>query len=171
MAEYPTKDQLAKLQNLINEKDFIEQHIVALDDQIHEYRSTLKQIVETDIPLLLAEYNIRDITMLDGRKLTVKEIITCSIPKDKRHAAFRWLEANGFGSLVKNQFIVAFGKGESTRANSFRTMLQNLGLPSESQESIHPQTLKAFVKEQLEAGRPLPDELINWYVVQQAVIT
>ncbi len=36
---------------------------------------------------------------------------------------------------------------------------------------VNPSTLKAFIKEQLEAGKEIPDELLNLYPYTRAVIT
>ena len=48
--------------------------------------------------------------------------------------------------------------------------LKSRGLAPEVRQSIHPSTLKAFVKEQLTTGKDIPSEPFGIYIGSKAII-
>jgi len=49
-------------------------------------------------------------------------------------------------------------------------VLQSNGLDPEQKEAVHPSTLKAFVKEQIEKGSEIPSETFGIFIGQKTVI-
>ena len=74
------------------------------------------------------------------------------INKNNRDAAHAWLRQQGHGDIIKNQVSVSFGKGEDETALETMTLLEQEGLFPAQKESVHPSTLKAFVRERIESG-------------------
>jgi hypothetical protein len=63
-----------------------------------------------------------------------------------------------------------FGKGDDDLAASFRNMAEQQGYDAQQKTEVHPQTLRAFVKERVEAGDEFPMELFGAWIGQRATI-
>ena len=62
------------------------------------------------------------------------------------------------------------GRGEDDRAAAFAAFAQTQGYLPEQKTAVHPQTLRAFVKERCEEGDAFPMELFGAWIGQRAVI-
>lgn len=126
-------------------------------------KQALRRVAEELLPAAMREHGMTEIRMDDGSRVTVKQIVRASIPVAKRAQAFAWLEANGHGDLLKHDIRAQLGRGESEQAERALTELASLGIEATDNLTVHPQTLSAFVREQTEAGRTVPDELLGVY--------
>ena len=88
-----------------------------LDDAIQEAEQTLgqlkaeyRELSEVDIPSMLSELGLSEITLKDGNKISTSTYYSARISEDKRDEAFQWLNNNGFGDIVKNTVSVSFGR-------------------------------------------------------------
>jgi hypothetical protein len=66
--------------------------------------------------------------------------------------------------------MCVFGRGEDDQASAFKALASQQGLAAEQKTDIHPQTLRAFIKERVENGDDFPMELFGAWVGQRAVI-
>ena len=107
--------------------------------------------------------------MEDGVTIEVKPFVSASISKANREEAYQWLMDNGHGDIIKNLVSVDVGK-DSEQAKLALDVLRNAGLEPSNDKKVHPQTLKAFVREQVEKGTPIPLELLGAYLGQKATI-
>ena len=89
---------------------------------------------------------------------------------DNRPKAYEWLRDNGYDDIIKNNVSVSFGRGEDDLANAFKAVAEKEGYVPQQDTSIHAGTLKAFVRERIEAGDEFPMELFGAYVGQRAFI-
>ena len=71
---------------------------------------------------------------------------------------------------IKNTVACAFGRGEDDQASAFKAFAEKQGYYAEQKTEIHPQTLRAFVKERVESGDEFPMELFVAYIGQRAVV-
>ena len=135
-------------------------------NDITEIVSWTKKTWHLDITLdldIIGGY-LRDWSNIEGNAMGL-----CR-PKDNMESAYKWLRDNGYGDLIKNEIAVPFGRGEDERANDLLKTLVNNGYEPNQKTVVHPQTLKAFVKEQLESGKELPLDLLGAYAGQKTVI-
>ena len=65
---------------------------------------------------------------------------------------------------------VRFGRGEVGLCDTLLNQLREQNYPVEQAQKIEPQTLKAWVREQVERGNEFPTELFGAYVGQKATI-
>ena len=93
-----------------------------------------------------------------------------SIKEAKKEAAFAWLRNNGFGDMIKNQVSCSFGRDEDEKARGLIDTLNEKGYPSSQREWVEPSTLRAFIREQHEAGKELPMDLLGAFVGQKTTI-
>ena len=77
---------------------------------------------------------------------------------------------NGYDDIIKNTVACQFGRGEDDRAAAFAAFAQTQGYLPEQKTAVHPQTLRAFVKERCEEGDAFPMELFGAWIGQRAVI-
>ena len=108
--------------------------------------------------------------MDDGSTVSVQTFYGASIPKDRTEEAFNWLRTNNYGDLIKNVVSVSFGRNEDNVAKSVAGELQSKGFATSQKEWVEPMTLKAFVKEQVEAGRAIPSDLFGIFTGRKAKI-
>ena len=77
---------------------------------------------------------------------------------------------NGHEDLIKNTITCDFGRGEDGNAKVLKETLTGSGVSYTDKTAVHPQTLKAFVREQVESGQNLPLDLLGVYIGQKSVI-
>jgi hypothetical protein len=146
----------------------------AAEAALEAIKKKVVQIEQEDLPTLMAELGLQEFKLSSGEKITIKDEVACSISKEHQSAAFAWLIKNKFGGIIKTLVAVQFGKGEHADAARMAKALQTqLGKahPVELDESVHPQTLKAFVKERLQNGDALPVDLFGVLPFKKAIIT
>lgn len=162
----------------ISEIAALAQQQVAQQLQVEEIELALKkaqeklrQIQEVDLPNAMAQAGVTEIRLPDGRRITIKEDIYASIPKDRYIEAMTWLQDNGFGDVIKNEVKVTFGRGEESGAQELIADLTAHGWNNyESKVAVHPQTLKALLREQLAAGVNIPLDVFGAGPVTKAII-
>lgn len=167
----PSRDALTEVAQLAARQIEIEDAIAATEEQLKALNSELVRVRDHELPLALSEHGLSEIAMADGSRVKVQEIVRASIPKDARDAAYAWLVTAGHGDLIKHEVSASFGRGEDEQAEAALEALRTLGLGVEDKRSVHPGTLSAFVREQIEAGAAVPMDLLGVYIGRQAKIT
>jgi hypothetical protein len=163
---------LNQISDLANKQLVIEARIAQLENELEDAKEELKQISESALPNAMAEAGVSEFRLTDGTKITVKPVYLANITPDHRSAAFAWLRDHGHDDLIKNNLILTFGRGEDMQFSVVMQQLRHMGLADHMthKEEVHWQTLRAFVKEQLEAGNALPTEEFGVHIIQQAKI-
>lgn len=142
--------------------------LVELRDDIEARQAELKKkeeeaenIANRLIPDLLEALGLSELTLTDGRKIKLGTVYYASVPKARMAAVHAWLLERNMAGIVKEKVIVD---------PDYKERLVAATVPFEVDASIHPSTLRAFVKERIEANEPLPQELFGVSVVKQAVV-
>jgi len=147
-----------------------EEYISSLESDLKSAKKKLLKMTDEDMPAMLAEVGISSFALEDGSTVEVKQTYGASILVNNRPQAYDWLRDNGYDDIIKNTVLCQFGRGEDDKDNAFSAFAeQEVFVPTQKTE-IHPQTLRAFVKERCEAGEEFPMELFGAYVGQRAVI-
>ena len=163
-----TLDQMASLARALVDADgSVEQ----AELNLKEAKERARVLREETIPSAMQELGLEELKLDTGEKLTVKQDVYASIPTAQKDAAFQWLEDNGFGGLIKVEVTADYRKGEAEVAMALYKELQERGLQVEFGQSVHAQTLKAFLREQLAAGANVPLDLFGARPVWTAKIT
>ena len=158
---------VAELARAIRNK---EEHIETLEKTLKDEKKALIKMTDEDLPTMLAELGLSSMTLDDGSDVSVKQTYGASIRVDDKPAAFEWLRDNGYDDIIKNQVLCIFGRGEDDQASAFQALASQQGYAAEQKMDVHPQTLRAFVKERCENGDDFPMELFGAWVGQRAVI-
>jgi hypothetical protein len=147
-----------------------EDRIASLEEDLKAEKKALLKLTDEDMPAMLAEIGISSFSLDDGSQVEVKQTYGASILVNNRPQAYEWLRDNGYDDIIKNSVICQFGRGEDDQASAFAAFAQQQGYVPEQKTEIHPQTLRAFVKERVEEGDEFPMELFGAWVGQRAVI-
>jgi hypothetical protein len=139
--------------------------------ELEEKQSALNKIMRDQIPTIMEELALDELKMSDGSKLSVSEEIRCGISEERKGRAFKWLEDNNFDGIIKTKVVAEFGKGDMENARLAKATLERDGFSPSLDRSVHPATLKSFVKEQLEKGNAsLPMDVFGVFPFKQAKI-
>jgi hypothetical protein len=155
-------DLVRKLRAVDSDIDKAEQALKGLKQERQKLTTEL-------IPGVMDEMGV-DRLDVDGVTVTRKLIVSASISDEKREQAFGWLRDNGLDDIIKNDVVVSFGRGEDNAAKNAVGILREQGFDPDVKTHIHPMTLKAFVKERVEDGKPIDLDLLGAYVVNAAEI-
>ena len=157
-------DKVIELKNLEDEISNAEKSVSKLKEQA-------KTLSQFDIPAMMEEMHITKLKLKDGESVEIKKIYGASIPQEHQEAAFTWLRNNDLGDIIKNDITVTFGRGEDNKAAEYASLAQGQGYEPVQKIGVHPQTLKAVVRERLESGREMPSDLFKTYAGNSTKIT
>ena len=157
-------DKVIELKNLEDEISNAEKSVSKLKEQA-------KTLSQFEIPAMMEEMHITKLKLKDGESVEIKKIYGASIPQEHQEAAFTWLRNNDLGDIIKNDITVTFGRGEDNKAAEYASLAQGQGYEPVQKIGVHPQTLKAIVRERLEAGREMPSDLFKTYAGNSTKIT
>ena len=163
-------DDLDGVSRLAQEAAELEQEIASVEQKLKDKKKALYKITDEQLPEALEEMNLQKFTLTDGSEISGKPIYAASIPKDRRDEAFQWLRDHEFGDLVKNNVTVTFGRGEDDTAKDFIGLCGEQGFVPSQIEKVEPMTLKAWLRERVEEGDPIPLDLFGAFISQRATI-
>ena len=163
-------DKLDGVARLAQEAAILEREIAEFEQFAKEKKQALHKITDEQLPEALEEMGLQKFTLTDGAEISVKPIYSASIPRDRKDEAFQWLRDHEFGDLVKNNVTVTFGRGEDTIAKDFVDLCGSQGFTPSQLEKVEPMTLKAWLRERVEAGDAVPLDLFGAFISQRATI-
>ena len=163
-------DSMGKIGAVANDIADTDKEIQLIEDGLKKKKDYKKHLSENVLPNLFAEVGLSELKLADGRHLKVTNYYGASVKAEKRREAYAWLRDNGFGDLIKNQVSCSFGRNEDEKAKGLIETLNERGYQSLQREWVEPSTLRAFIREQHEAGKQLPMDLLGAYVGQKTTI-
>ena len=156
-------DQVERLEGVSSEIEDAESRLKLLK-QKHEH------ISGEVIPTMMSEMGLSHLKLIDGSTVDVKPNYSASISIANREAAFGWLRNNGLGDIIKNEISVSFGRNEDNKAADYANLAESQGYQPQQKLKVEPMTLKALVRERLEAGKEMPTEIFNVFVGNKTTI-
>lgn len=158
-------DKLQQISFLADRQRDIELEITRLDDLLKAEKLKLAKVAETELPALMDELELDEITTKSGLKVKVKENIRAQISEERNPAAIAWLEEHGFSNLVRREFVILFNREDSAWANKFQGDMKKRKkqLNVKRKQTVNPSTLKSWVSHELEKGEieDFPEELFG----------
>ncbi len=154
-APLPTEKDLAKVVTLARDQLRLELTIEKTEALLAQLKEQLRAISQNTLPLALQEIGLTGLPLLGGYAITMKDVIGGHISKENAPKAHAWLEESGNGAIVKHVITIQFGKGDEAWYKKFVRDLAQRKRPLryERKDSVHPQTLSAFVREQVAAAK------------------
>ena len=165
-----TDAELSKVSAKAQEQLDLENEIKNLEEQLKETKDRHRAVSELELPEAMQEANLAEIVLTSGAKISVKPFYKGYISEKHREDAMDWLVNNNHGSLIKNEVTLKFGKDEDEKATATVEQLKQQGLDPNVKQGVHPQTLNAFIKEQITSGKDIPSDIFGIYVGSRANI-
>ena len=114
---------------------------------------------------------LSSLKLADGSAVDVKPYYAANISIANREAAYNWLRQNGLGDIIKNEISVSFGRNEDNKAAEYAALAKGQGFQPTQKLKVEPMTLKALVRERVEAGKEMPTDIFNVFVGNRTKIT
>jgi hypothetical protein len=157
------------LSDLVRALRRVEQQIEDTETHIKSLKAEKHKLSVELIPGLMDEMGVERLDV-DGLTVSRKMMVHASIPVERREEVYAWLRENNLDDIIKNDVVLSFGKGEDNLAGDVIGLLQDRGYDPETKTHIHPATLKAFVKERIENGKPIDLDMFGAFVANAAEI-
>lgn len=159
LEEKANEDRVNKIMTLV---DSIGASIGDIEEALKQRKKVLFNIRQIQIPEIMREFGLESITTLQGKKIEIKGDISVSVKNQER--LFWYLRENDAGDLVKNQVIVdVSNEGER---QEILELLERTACSFEAKESVHASTLKKYVKDCLEKGQKIPEDIVSTFEYQ-----
>ena len=156
-------DQVERLENL-------NQEIEKTEKDLKQKKKNLEHLSGEVIPTMMSEMGLSHLKLMDGSSVDVKPNYSANITIANREAAFKWLRDNGLGDIIKNEISVSFGRNEDNKAADYAALAEGHGYQPQQKLKVEPMTLKALVRERIEAGKEMPTEIFNVFVGNKTTI-
>lgn len=167
-----TDDEMKGVSELAQRQVEAEKVVELLTERLNNAKETLRDIKERQLPEKMAEVGFSEIKLNNGVKIVIEDFYNAHISKANSEEAFDWLEKNGFGDIIKHEVGVKFGKDQSIDAESVYDNLRAMGFTPYNNKGVHPSTLKAWVKEQIQNGNgDIPNETFGLFIGSRAKIS
>jgi 16S rRNA C1402 N4-methylase RsmH len=163
-------DEVKEISEACNKLTSQNQKVETIQKSLKEAEEEARRLSEEVIPTLMQQAGVSSIKLDNGTSVEVSPYYYAKISEDRKAEAFQWLRENNHGDLIKNNVSVSFGKGEDSNAVSLKTELEAKGLVVDQKQDVHWQTLRGFVKEQIEKNKTIPSETFGLYIANRTKI-
>jgi hypothetical protein len=161
---------LKTLSDEVQKMEQITQEIELLEERVKDKKKDLEHISGEVIPTMMSEMGLSQLKLMDGSMIDVKPFYNATITQANKEAAFNWLRTNGLADIIKNEVVVSFGRGEDNKAAEYADLAKSQGLQPAQKLKVEPMTLKALVRERIEAGKEMPTDIFSIYVGNKTTV-
>ena len=163
-------DNIQSLADQVEKLNALQKRLELQEQNIKNTKKELAHLSGEVIPTMMSEMGLSHLKLMDGSSVDVKPHYSATITQANKEAAFNWLRQNGLGDIIKNEISVSFGRNEDTRAADYADLAKSHGFSPTQKLKVEPMTLKALVRERIEAGKELPTEIFNVFIGNKTTI-
>ena len=156
-------DQVQRLEGVLR-------RIELSENNLKDLKKEHQRISGEVIPTMMSEMGLSELKLQDGSHLKVSTSYRATITEANKEAAFNWLRENGLGDIIKNEISVSFGRNEDNKAADYAELAKGQGFQPTQKMKVEPMTLKALVRERIEAGKEMPTEIFGVYSENKTTI-
>lgn len=164
----PTMEELGEISKLITEAWMIEERIEKGKALLEKLTASVNLIKTKQLPDLMAKFNMAEFKTTDGISVKVKPFYSGKILSP---AAYDWLNDNGHGGVVKTEVVVQLAKGQMDIGRKIVEYLAERQYAGFLSTEVHHSTLNALVKDIMESGKTLPEDLFSTYTGRVAKVS
>ena len=161
---------IQSLADQVQRLEAMQQQLEIQEDAIKEKKKQIQHISGEVIPTMMSEMGLAELKLHDGSHLKVSTSYRATITEANKVAAFNWLRKNGLGDIIKNEISVSFGRNEDNKAADYAALAQERGYQPTQKLKVEPMTLKALVRERIEAGKEMPTEIFGVFSENKTII-
>ena len=163
-------DNIQSLADQVEKLEDLQKRLELQEDNLKNTKKQIDHLSGEVIPTMMSEMGLSHLKLMDGSSVDVKPNYSASISIANREAAFGWLRNNGLGDIIKNEISVSFGRNEDNKAADYAELAKGQGFQPTQKMKVEPMTLKALVRERIEAGKEMPTEIFNVFVGNKTTI-
>ena len=158
-----------QLSDLIREAQYqsqlLEKHELAAKEAKKEYQRITRELIPAEMEAMGLER-----VDVDGNSVSLSSFVYASIPAPRKEEAFNFLRSIGEDDIIKNEVTVQFSRGQDNQAGAFFDDCTQQGLDPTQKQSVHPMTLKGWIKDRLQSGQDIDLDMFGAYVGTEAKI-
>lgn len=169
-----------KIEKLAIEASDLQAEIEETERKLEEDQKKYNELMTKELPDLLESQGLKvgsKLVLKNGSVLVLKDFFSCSIPSesliqktkdiDKRNElierkadAMQWLVDNNLKDIIKDFIDININRDPELKEKVLNWVQEN-NLNYTHDETVHPQTLKATLKEQMSRGKEIPFEIFD----------
>lgn len=175
-AEKPSEDSLIRLRRMSLTMVELQQELEAAEQKAAALKKERDRYSLDLIPSLMKDLGLVEIKLSTNFAIVVAEELSVGAPSqdpDKKRAWMSYLTAAGDDGLVKREVVVSYGRDSTEWADKLLEAIRALEVEKHAEvrqvETIHPSTLKAYVKRE-KTQHPELIDLFGVYEVRVAKV-
>src|SRR6185312_13633074 len=157
-----------------------------LEQRLKDKKAELRLFAFDTMPELMRSEHISDLGLDNGYRLELDEVFEANLPakstiekadEDEQPAllkrfqdGIKWLLKNKADDIIKNRLTIDLGKDSKKETEAILAIAKKLRVPVDQSQTVHPGTLKKYLKEKLAKGANVPLETFAVQVGQRAKI-
>lgn len=175
----PADDLLQKIKSNCQALRDAKLRIKDIEESLSEAKSTALELQRSVLPDLMAQAGVPKLTIeAEGNsppyEIKVRPFARANVasnwPEEKRQAAFDWLDANGYGDLIKTVITVELDKDDRSGALELIGKLRSLGYEPAVAQATHHATMGKWLRECVTRGIVIPLDIVGGEVGMEATI-
>ena len=163
-------DNIQSLADQVERLEGVASDIEVAENNLKELKKKRDHISGDIIPTMMSEMGLAELKLHDGSHLKVSTSYRATITEANKEAAYNWLRNNGLGDIIKNEISVSFGRNEDNKAADYAELAKGQGFQPTQKMKVEPMTLKALVRERIEAGKDMPTEIFGVFSENKTTI-
>ena len=163
-------ENIQSLADQVERLEAMQQQLEIQEDAIKEKKKQIQHISGEVIPTMMSEMGLAELKLHDGSHLKVSTSYKAHISEANKEMAYNWLRENGLGDIIKNEISVSFGRNEDNKAADYAELAKSNGFQPTQKMKVEPMTLKALVRERIEAGKEMPTEIFGIFSENKTTI-
>ena len=163
-------DNIQSLADQVEKLNALQKRLELQEQNIKNTKKEFEHLSGEVIPTMMAEMGLSHLKLMDGSSVDVKPHYSATITQANKEAAFNWLRNNGLGDIITNELSVSFGRNEDNKAADYADLAKSHGFQPTQKLKVEPMTLKALVRERIEAGKEMPTEIFNVFIGNKTTI-
>ena len=174
--EKDQQDAMSRTENIQSLADQVQMleglntRIEASENNLKDLKKEYLRISGEVIHTMMSEMGLAELKLSDGSHLKVSTTYRATITEANKETAFNWLRDNGLGDIIKNEILVSFGRNEDNKAADYAELAKGQGFQPTQKMKVEPMTLKALVRERIEAGKEMPTEIFGVFSENKTTI-
>ena len=163
-------DNIQSLADQVERLETVDTNIESAEQILKDLKKKRDHISGEVIPTMMSEMGLAELKLHDGSHLKVSTSYKAHISEANKEAAYNWLRENGLGDIIKNEISVSFGRNEDNKAADYAELAKGQGFQPTQKMKVEPMTLKALVRERVEAGKEMPTEIFGVFSENKTTI-
>ena len=163
LVEGPSDKELKLIGGLVERQAKLEDWIADQLARMNIAVERLRKLEYETLPEAMKAAGCESYTTAAGLIVNVKEDVKASIAVANVPWCHSWMRDHGHGALIRNEFKITYGVGEeeNAKAKILSTTLKEQAQDFNQKEYVHPRTLPAFCRTEMENDEERDEPLLN----------